>query len=103
MISQDTCAGDLHDDLGLELDNAVFALDASPIDLCLSVFPRALFCSTCGSIPTFVHVSHAKLGDVDVLDLLLPDAAQSACKDISVCGERPHPLFTSQASQAGHP
>ena len=47
------------DDLGLELDNAVFALDASTMDLCLSVFPWAFFrstkpgsscmrCSTCG-------------------------------------------------------
>ena len=73
------------EDLGLELDNAVFALDASTIDLCLSVFPWALFRSTKsgvklhalldlrGSIPTFVHVSHAKLGDVDVLDLFLPE------------------------------
>ena len=73
------------DDLGLELDNTVFALDASTIDLCLSVFPWALFRSTKsgvklhalldlrGSIPAFVHVSHAKLGDVNVLDLLLPE------------------------------
>ena len=73
------------DDLGLELDNTVFALDASTIDLCLSVFPWALFRSTKsavklhalldlrGSIPTFVHVSHGKLGDVNVLDLLLPE------------------------------
>ena len=73
------------EDLGLDLDNAVFALDASTIDLCLSVFPWALFRSTKsgvklhalldlrGSIPTFVHVSHAKLGDVNVLDLLLPE------------------------------
>ena len=34
------------EDLGLELYNAVFALDASTIDLCLSVFPWALFRST---------------------------------------------------------
>ena len=73
------------DDLGLQLDDTVFALDASTIDLCLSVFPWALFRSTKsavklhalldlrGSIPTFVHVSHAKLGDVNVLDLLLPE------------------------------
>ena len=73
------------DDLGLELDNTVFALDASTMDLCLSVFPWALFRSTKsgvklhalldlrGSIPAFVHVSHARLGDVNVLDLLLPE------------------------------
>ena len=63
----------------------MFALDASTIDLCLSVFPWALFRSTKsavklhalldlrGGIPTFVHVSHGKLGDVNVLDLLLPE------------------------------
>ena len=34
------------EELGLELDNAVFALDASTIDLCLSAFPWALFPST---------------------------------------------------------
>ena len=73
------------DDLGLDLDNPVFSLDASTIDLCLSVFPWALFRSTKsggklhalldlrGSIPTFVHVSHAKPGDVDILDLFLPE------------------------------
>ena len=73
------------EDLGLDLDNTVFALDSSTIDLCMSVFPWALFRSTKsavklhalldlrGSIPAFVHVSHAKLGDVNVLDLLLPE------------------------------
>ena len=71
--------------LGLELDNAVFALDASTIDLCLSVFPWALFRSTKsavklhalldlrGNIPTFIHISHGKLGDVKVLDMLVPE------------------------------
>ena len=34
------------EDLGLELDNTVYALDTSTIDLCLSVFPWALFRST---------------------------------------------------------
>ena len=57
------------EDLGLELDNTVYALDASTIDLCLSVFPWALFRSTKsavklhtlldlrGNIPTFIHIS----------------------------------------------
>ena len=73
------------EDLGVELDNTVFALDASTIDLCLSVFPWALFRSTKsavklhalldlrGNIPTFIHISHAKLGDVKVLDMLVPE------------------------------
>ena len=73
------------ENLGLELDNTVYALDASTIDLCLSVFPWALFRSTKsavklhtlldlrGNIPTFIHISDGKLHDVNVLDLLLPE------------------------------
>ena len=73
------------DDLGLELDNTVYALDSSTIDLCLAVFPWAHFRHTKaavklhtlldlqGSIPTFIHVSDGKLHDVNVLDLLRPE------------------------------
>ena len=73
------------EDLGLELDNTVYALDSSTVDLCLSVFPWALFRSTKsgvklhtlldlrGNIPAFIHVSEAKLHDVNVLDLLVPE------------------------------
>jgi len=71
--------------LGLDLDNAVYALDASTIDLRLSVFSWALFRSTesavklqtlldlQGNIPTFIHISDGKLHDVNVLDLLIPE------------------------------
>ena len=57
------------EDLGLDLDNTVYALEASTIDLCLSVFPWALFRSTQsavqlhtlldlrGNIPTFLHIA----------------------------------------------
>lgn len=74
-----------NEDLGLELDNTVYALDASTIDLCLSVFPWALFRSTKsavklhtlldlrGNIPTFIHISDGKLHDVNILDVLLPE------------------------------
>ena len=73
------------EDLGLDLDNTIYALDASTIDLCLSVFPWALFRSTKsavklhtlldlrGNIPTFIHISDGKLHDVNVLDILLPE------------------------------
>ena len=73
------------EDLGLELDNTVYAFDSSTVDLCLSVFPWALFRSTKsgvklhtlldlrGNIPAFIHVSEAKLHDVNVLDLLVPE------------------------------
>ncbi len=74
-----------NEDLGFELDNTVYALNSSTIDLCLSVFPWALFRSTKseiklhtlldlrGNIPTFIHISDGKLHDVNVLDILLPE------------------------------
>jgi len=74
------------EDLGLELDNTIYALDSSTIDLCLSVFPWALFRSTKsavklhtlldlrGNIPTFIHISDGKTHDVKILDILMPEA-----------------------------
>ena len=73
------------EDLGLELNNTVYALDATTIDLCLSVFPWAHFRQTKaavklhtlldlrGNIPSFIHISDGKLHDVTVLDILLPE------------------------------
>ncbi len=72
--------------LGVELDNTVYALDSSTIDLCLSLFDWAPFRSTKaavklhtlldlrGSIPTFIHISDGKLHDVNVLDMLAFEA-----------------------------
>ncbi len=69
-------------DLGLDLTNTVYALDATTVDLCLSLFDWAPFRSTKaavklhtlldlrGSIPTFIHISDGKMHDVNVLDLL---------------------------------
>jgi hypothetical protein len=74
------------DSLGVELDNTVYALDSTTIDLCLSLFPWADFRSTKaavklhtlldlrGAIPAFIHVSDGKFHDVNALDLLLPEA-----------------------------
>ncbi len=73
------------EELGIELDHTIYALDASTIDLCLSVFPWALFRSTKsavklhtlldlrGNIPSFIHISNGKLHDVNVLDILIPE------------------------------
>ena len=70
---------------GVDLKDTVYALDASTIDLCLSVFPWAPFRSTKaaiklhtlldlrGNLPSFLHISDGKLHDVNVLDLLLPE------------------------------
>ena len=62
------------------------ALDATTIDLCLSMFPWAPFCSTKAAVklhtlldlrellPTFIHICDGKMHDVNVLDLLLIEA-----------------------------
>jgi hypothetical protein len=69
--------------LGIELTETVYALDATTIDLCLSLFPWALFRSTKaaiklhtlldlrGAIPSFIHISDGKLHDVHALDMLI--------------------------------
>lgn len=72
--------------LGVELDNTVYALDSTTIDLCLTLFPWAPFRSAKaaiklhtlldlrGNIPSFIHISDGKWHDVNVLDLLIPEA-----------------------------
>ena len=75
------------EDLGLDLSNTVYAIDATTIDLCLSLFPWAPFRATKaavklhtlldlrGAIPSFIHISDGKLHDVNALDLLIPEPA----------------------------
>jgi hypothetical protein len=75
-----------HEPFGVDLSETVYALDATTIDLCLSVFPWAPFVPTKaavklhtlldlrGNIPTFIHISDGKLHDVNVLDQLVPEA-----------------------------
>jgi len=75
----------IDEDFGVELDQTVYALDATTIDLCLSIFPWAHFRQTKaaiklhtlldlrGNIPTFIHISDGKLHDINVLDVLLPE------------------------------
>ena len=74
-----------HDDFGVELEETVYALDSTTIDLCLSVFPWALFRKTKGAIklhtlldvrgpiPSFIWISHGRIHDVNILDDLLPE------------------------------
>ena len=73
------------EDLGLELDQTVYALDSTTIDLCLSLFPWAPFQRTTaavklhtaldlrGPIPSFIQVTPAHVSDVSVLDDLVPE------------------------------
>ncbi len=72
-----------HEDLGLDLEQTVYAFDSTTIDLCLALFPWAKFrrrkgavklhtlLDLRGNIPCFVHVSDGKMNDVRALDLLV--------------------------------
>jgi len=75
-----------NDSFGIDLSNTVYALDATTIDLCLSLFPWAPFRSTKaavklhtlldlrGNIPAFIHISDGKTHEVNVLDMLPVEA-----------------------------
>jgi len=81
--ARDLYAGD---DFGLQLNETVYALDASIIDLCLSVFPWAGFRRTKsavklhtlldlrGNIPSFVAITDGRYHEVNILDVLLMEA-----------------------------
>ena len=74
------------DSFAVELEQTVYALDTTTIDLCLSVFPWARFrqakaavkmhtlLDLRGNIPTFIHISDGKMHEVNVLDILTPEA-----------------------------
>jgi Domain of unknown function (DUF4372)/Transposase DDE domain len=71
---------------GVDLSHTAYALDSTTIDLSLSLFPWAPFRSARaavklhtlldlrGNIPSFIHISHGKLHDVNILDQLIPEA-----------------------------
>jgi len=71
------------EDFGVELEQTVYAMDATTIDLCLSMFPWAQFRRTKGAIklhtlldlrgniPTFIHISDGKEHEVNILDDLI--------------------------------
>ena len=71
-----------NEDFGVDLDETLYALDSTTIDLCLSLFPWARFrkskgavkthtlLDVRGSIPTLVNITHGKVHDVNILDAL---------------------------------
>lgn len=73
----------LNDDFGVELDNTVYALDSTIIDLCFSLFPWATYKSNQhavklhtlldlrGSIPAFIRITPAQLHDIKILDQIV--------------------------------
>ena len=82
-IARDLYIGE---DLGLDLENTVYALDSTTIDLCMTLFPWAHFkvdlnavkihalLDLRGSIPAFIRVTPARVHDVNVLDQIVPEA-----------------------------
>jgi hypothetical protein len=87
-LSQIKVARELYsqDSFAAELKKTAYALDTTTIDLCLSVFPWAHFrqakaavkmhtlLDLRGNIPTFIHISDGKMHEVNVLDILIPEA-----------------------------
>ena len=75
-----------HDPIGVDLDQNLYALDSTTIDLCLSLFPWAKFRKTKGAvkmhtlldlhgnIPTFIDITDGKVHDVHILDEIIPEA-----------------------------
>ena len=76
----------IEEEFGVELDQTVYALDSTTIDLCLSLFPWAKFrkhkagiklhtlLDLRGNIPTFIRITEALRHDVNILDDLLLEA-----------------------------
>jgi len=74
------------DPIGVELDQGLYALDSTTLDLCLSLFPWAKFrkhkaavkmhtlLDLHGNIPTFISITAGKVHDVNILDEILPEA-----------------------------
>jgi hypothetical protein len=74
------------DPIGVDLDQSLYALDSTTIDLCLSLFPWARFrkqkaavkmptlLDLHGNIPTFIRVTDGSVHDVNILDEILPEA-----------------------------
>ena len=74
------------DSFAVELEQTAYALDTTTIDLCLSVFPWVHFrqakaavkmhtlLDLRGNIPTFIHITDGKMHEVNVLDILIPEA-----------------------------
>jgi hypothetical protein len=74
------------DPIGVDIDESLYALDSTTIDLCLSLFPWAKFrrhkaavkmhtlLDLHGNIPTFIRITDGKVHDVNILDDILPEA-----------------------------
>jgi len=98
------------DSFGVELEQSVYALDSTTIDLCLSVFPWAVFRKSKGaiklhtlldlrgSIPSFIWITDGKVHDVNILDELIPEPGSIYVMDRGYIDYKR--LFSIHSSQA---
>src|ERR1700722_10328997 len=82
-----------HDEIGVDLDQSLYALDSTTIDLCLSLFPWAKFrqrkaavkmhplLDWHGNIPTFIRVTSRDVHDSNILDEIMPEAGAFCVMD----------------------
>jgi hypothetical protein len=95
--------------MGVELEQSLYALDSTTIDLCLSLFPWARFrkhkaavkmhtlLDLRGNIPTFIHITDGKAHDVNILDEVAIEAGA-----FYVLGPRRQVLVAGVEGSVGH-
>ena len=100
-----------HDPIGVDLDQTLYALDSTTIDLCLSLFPGARFrkhkaavkmhtlLDRHGNIPTFIRITAGQVHDVNILDEFLPEAGAFYVMDRGYVDFRR--LFVTNMIEAG--
>src|SRR3990172_7469325 len=115
-----------NDPFAVELEQTVYALDSTTIDLCLSLFPWARFrkrkaavklhtlLDLRGNIPSFIKISDGKWHDVHILDELLPEPGSYYVMDrgyldferlYAISGEHPlvHQDLRREVARRAHP
>ncbi len=98
------------EDRDLQIDEMVYALDSTTIDLCLSLFPWADFRATkaaikmhtmidlCGSVPVFISITEGRVHDVNILDEITPEPGSIYVMDRGyVDFDRLHQLHDAKA------
>jgi hypothetical protein len=95
---------------GVDLEQSLYALDSTTIDLCLKLFPWARFrrrkaavkmhtlLDLRGKIPAFVHITEGKVHDVNVLDEIVPEASAFYVMDRGYIDFRRLFVFTLSAA-----
>src|SRR3979411_1474774 len=99
-----------HDPIGVELQESLYALDSTTIDLCISLFPWAKFrqhkaavkvhtlLDLRGNIPSFIRITAGKTSDVNILDEILPEAGAFYVMDRGYIDFRRLFVFTLSAA-----